>query len=113
MLDHGLPAEAAKIDQFDAAPASAKGKQKETADDNEDEPAEEEDAQAYTERLFEYVNLMVVKHGQGSDRDSYKIGASYDIRKKLVSEFMKALTGRRKCENCQACVVISSYRYLH
>lgn len=68
----------------------------------------DETIEEFKKRLDEFVMLAIEK-GKTTNgindrgRDEYKeSGTVFDVRKKVIAEFLKGLSGKKRCEHCAA-----------
>lgn len=119
LLEHGLVTAALEIDSAFKAPAStskkaAAAKAKQAASDNVEDgevgESTDETIEELSTRLEEFVQscLRAAKKGKQAHagRDEYKeSGTVFDVRRKVISQFIKSLSGKRRCEHCGAYVL--------
>ncbi|GAA5924234.1 hypothetical protein JCM10213_004528 [Rhodosporidiobolus nylandii] len=119
LLEHGLVTAALELDARFSVPtapskakaaAAAKAKKAAAADNIEDADVGEstdETAEEYSTRLDEFVQscLRAAKKGKQAHagRDEYKeSGTVFDVRRRVIAQFIKSLAGKRRCEHCGA-----------
>ncbi|GAA5886048.1 hypothetical protein JCM5296_007073 [Sporobolomyces johnsonii] len=113
LLEHGLVVPALQLDSLfvppaptpkskAAAAAKAKAAVSENITDAEAGESTDETADEFRKRLDEFVRACLRKRGAGS-RDEYKeSGTVFDVRKRVIAEFLKGLSGKKRCEHCGA-----------
>jgi DNA-directed RNA polymerase I subunit RPA1 len=119
LLEHGLVTAALNLDSAFQAPAStskkaaaAKAKAAAASDHVEDADvgeSVEETTEELSTRLEEFVQscLRAAKKGKQAHagRDEYKeSGTVFDVRRKVIAQFIKSLSVKRRCEHCGAYV---------
>jgi DNA-directed RNA polymerase I subunit RPA1 len=116
LLEHGLVTAALNLDAHFVAPAStkksaaaakAKASQTENIEDADAGESTDETVEELSKRLEEFVQtcLRAAKKGKQAHagRDEYKeSGTVFDVRRKVISQFIKSLSGKRRCEHCGA-----------
>ncbi|GAA5858440.1 hypothetical protein JCM8547_007311 [Rhodosporidiobolus lusitaniae] len=119
LLEHGLVTAALTLDSVFQAPASSKtpkaaaakaAKAKASSDNIEDHEvgeSVEESTEEFSKRLEGFVQscLRAAKKGKQAHmgRDEYKeSGMVFDVRRKVIAQFIKSLSGKRRCEHCGA-----------
>lgn len=135
LLEHGLVTAALQLDSLFSVPvpeskakAQAAAKAKKNAEtenvmDADAGESTEESSGEYVRRLREFVlqSIRAARKGKGlangakvgpgmkhHGRDEYKESATaFDVRRKVISAFLKTLGLKRKCEHCGACVSLS------
>lgn len=104
LLERGLVAESDEMQYLtiQAARPLAKSKASKLEEQGEDTA---ETLSEYKARLWKYVEMAVAnaKKEQGiPTRDDYKSAICFDKRKQLIAEFLKVMSARKRCGNCQA-----------
>ncbi|BGP30582.1 hypothetical protein JCM10296v2_002337 [Rhodotorula toruloides] len=122
LLEHGLVTHALELDAHFQGPApasksksaaAAKARAAAAADNVEDAEQGEstdETADEFRARLDAFVHgaLRAAKKGKGvgsehHGRDEYKeSGTAFDVRRKVIAQFLKTLGAKRRCEHCGA-----------
>lgn len=122
LLEHGLVTHALELDAHFQGPApasksksaaAAKARAAAAADNVEDAEQGEstdETADEFRARLDAFVQgaLRAAKKGKGvglehHGRDEYKeSGTAFDVRRKVIAQFLKTLGAKRRCEHCGA-----------
>ncbi|GAA6000410.1 hypothetical protein JCM10207_008000 [Rhodosporidiobolus poonsookiae] len=122
LLEHGLvtaaleldarfvpPATQSKAAAAKAAKAAAAARASDNVEDREAGESTDETADEFSRRLDAFVGqcLRAARKGKGQlgsmGRDEYKeSGTVFDVRRKVISGFLKSLSGKRKCEHCGA-----------
>ncbi|GAA5979497.1 hypothetical protein JCM11641_005413 [Rhodosporidiobolus odoratus] len=120
LLEHGLVTAALELDARFSSPtapskakaaAAAKVKAASTNPDNvgdaEAGESTDESAEEFGNRLTDFVQscLRAAKKGKQAHmgRDEYKeSGTVYDVRRKVINQFLKTLSAKKRCEHCGA-----------
>jgi DNA-directed RNA polymerase I subunit RPA1 len=116
LLEHGHVVAALAIDQVFQPPASTPkgrgGKKSASASQNIEDADQgestDETIEEFKNRLEQFVQAAI-KSGKKLNgdmdrgRDEYKeSGTVFDVRKKVIHEFLKSLSGKKRCEHCGA-----------
>lgn len=119
LLEHGQVVGALGIDRL-PQPAALKGGRGGAAakkaaaaaqniEDADQGESTDETIDEFKERLRMYVESLIdqgKKAGGGAPnqgRDEYKeSGTVFDVRKRVIAEFLKSLSGKKRCEHCGA-----------
>lgn len=121
LLEHGLVTHALELDALfqgpappsksKAAAAAAKARAADNVEDAEAGESTEETVDEFRARLDAFVHgaLRAAKKGKGvggiehHGRDEYKeSGTAFDVRRKVIAQFLKSLGAKRRCEHCGA-----------
>ncbi|GAA5929576.1 DNA-directed RNA polymerase I core subunit RPA190 [Sporobolomyces koalae] len=114
LLEHGHVVAALAIDQVFVPPATgskARSKKASASQNIEDAEAGEstdETVEEFKRRLQTFVDTAVksgkkLNGDRDRGRDEYKeSGTVFDVRKKVIHEFLKSLSGKKRCEHCGA-----------
>ncbi|GAA6007137.1 hypothetical protein JCM11491_003019 [Sporobolomyces phaffii] len=115
LLEHGHVVAALAIDQVFVPPASSSkgrgGAGKKAArniEDADEGESTDETVDEFKRRLEAFVD-SAIKSGKKLNgdkdrgRDEYKeSGTVFDVRKRVIAEFLKSLSGKKRCEHCGA-----------
>ncbi|GAA6061623.1 hypothetical protein JCM10212_000965 [Sporobolomyces blumeae] len=113
LLEHGHVVAALALDQVFKAPAPQKKKAvaKKAAHNVEDADAgdsTDETVEEFKARLNQFVETAIktgqkVNGARDKGRDEYKeSGTVFDVRKRVIAEFLKSLSAKKRCEHCGA-----------
>lgn len=115
LLEHGHVVAALAVDQVFVPPASSKSKSgkkgasaSQNIEDAEQGESTDETVEEFKRRLESFVE-SAIKGGKKLNgdmdrgRDEYKeSGTVFDVRKRVIAEFLKSLSGKKRCEHCGA-----------
>lgn len=107
LLERGLASQSDEVALMYMKTAKQLASHKRDKLEEQGDDTEAESLIQYKGRLWKYITAAIRKekeanNGQMPTRDSFKDQICFDKRKALIAEFLKAVTSKKRCNQCGA-----------